>query len=63
MKPYPAPAKSAKAIDIDSLARWLVLERVFGGDASLWREYLDSEATPRQRQEDGAWVDQIIRSM
>jgi hypothetical protein len=63
MKQYRVPAKTVKATELDSVAHWLVLEAVFGGDATLWREYLDTEATTRQRQEDGAWVDQLMRTM
>jgi hypothetical protein len=63
MKKHPVPAKTGNATELDSLAHWLVLEGVFGGDASLWRDYLESEATARQRQEDGAWVDQMMRRM
>jgi hypothetical protein len=63
MKKNRAATQSARAAQNAALARLLILEGVFGGDVFLWKEFLHSEATARQRKEDGEWVEEMIRTL
>jgi hypothetical protein len=63
MKKHRAATRSARAAQNAALARLLILEGVFGGDVFLWEGFLDSEATARQRKEDGEWVEEMIRTL
>lgn len=63
MKKNPAATPPTRTVQNDALARLLILEGVFGGDIFLWKEFLESEATERQRKVDGAWVDERARTI